>query len=136
MFDSWLAWVAVASVVTFIATLIIVPVLLVRLPPDYFVEEERQNMPLGIKQPAVRTMLIIAKNILGVVLTLGGIAMLVMPGQGILSILIGISLIDFPGKFKLERKLVCRGPVHRSINWIRTKAGREPIIVPGGEECG
>jgi hypothetical protein len=64
----------------------------------------------------------VLKNALGVVLLLGGIVMLFLPGQGLLTMFLGIVLMDFPGKFRLERYLISRGPVLKSINWIRRKA--------------
>ncbi len=124
------------SIITFVATLLIVPWLIIRLPSDYFVRDQRPPTVLRKRHPAIRITLLVVKNLLGGVLLLGGLAMLVTPGQGVLSILIGLSLLDFPGKFWLERKIVCRRPVHRTIDWIRRKAGREPMILPGGEECG
>ncbi|MFG0245213.1 MAG: PGPGW domain-containing protein [Phycisphaerales bacterium JB052] len=120
------------SVVTFVGTLIIVPWILVRLPGDYFVREQRAPMELPIRHPVIRIILFSAKNLLGGVLLLGGIAMLVLPGQGLLTMLLGLSLLNFPGKFWLERKLVRRRAVHRSINWIRRKGGEGPIEVPTG----
>lgn len=118
------------SVVTFVGTLIAVPWLLVRLPSDYFVRESREPTMFGRAHPVVRVILIVIKNLLGGVFILGGIAMLVLPGQGILTILLGVSLIDFPGKFTLERKLIRRRAVHASINWIRGKGGKGPIELP------
>jgi hypothetical protein len=128
--EQLIAILAGVSVITFVATLLIVPWLLLRLPSDYFVREQRKPIPLRQQHPVLRVTLVILKNALGCVLVLGGIAMLVLPGQGLLSILIGLSLIDFPGKFWLERKLVQRRAVHRTINWLRRKRGREPIEVP------
>ncbi len=72
-------------------------------------------------------MLLTGKNALGYLFVLMGIAMLVLPGQGILTIMIGVTLLDFPGKYRLERWLVSRRPVLRSINWLRRCAGREPL---------
>lgn len=131
MFDERvLGLLAIVSVITFIATLIIVPFVLIRLPIDYFVRDQRVPVVLPKRHPLLRVTLLVAKNLLGAVLVLGGLAMLVTPGQGVLSILIGLSLLDFPGKFWLERKIVCRRPVHRAINWIRHKGDREPMIIP------
>ena len=59
-----------------------------------------------------------------------GIAMLVLPGQGVLTIVIGIMLLDFPGKYRFERRLVAYGPVLKAINGIRRAARRQPLIVP------
>lgn len=125
-----LAILAIVSVITFVGTMIIVPIVLIRLPSDYFVRHERAPSIMRQHHPVIRLTLLICKNLLGCVLVVGGIAMLVMPGQGVLSILIGLSLVDFPGKYALERKLVCRKSVHNSINWIRRKADREPIVIP------
>jgi len=60
-----------------------------------------------------------------------GIIMLVLPGQGIFTILIGIMLLNFPGKYRLERWIVARRPVLRSINWLRRRAGRAPLVPDG-----
>jgi UPF0716 family protein affecting phage T7 exclusion len=72
----------------------------------------------------------VAKNLCGTVLVLAGVAMLVLPGQGILTIVVGLLLIDFPGKFALEQKLVRRSSVLSAMNWIRTKAHRAPLKPP------
>ncbi|MCK5736017.1 MAG: hypothetical protein KAH21_06035 [Spirochaetaceae bacterium] len=116
-----LIWMPGISVVMFITTLMLVPVMVVRIPEDYFVEEKRRVTDfLG------RRML---KNLLGIVFILAGIAMLFLPGQGILSILIGISLTSFPGKYRLERRLVLMPKVLRSINWLRGKSGVPPLVL-------
>ena len=78
--------------------------------------------------PLARAILAIAKNALGYVLILTGIAMLVLPGQGILAILAGIALVDFPGKQRLERWIVSRPAVLRSANWLRRRMGRRPLL--------
>ena len=69
------------------------------------------------------------KNLFGVILLLGGMAMLVLPGQGILTILIGLSLLDFPGKRALERRIVGRPLVLQAINRIRRKFNKSPLLV-------
>ena len=59
-----------------------------------------------------------------------GIAMLVLPGQGLLTIVVGIVLLNFPGKYRLERWLATRSPVWRSLNWLRRRAGRPELQRP------
>ncbi len=115
---------------TFVATLLIVPWVLVRLPSDYFVRDTRIPLDLPKRHPSIRITLLVLKNLLGAVLLLGGIAMLVLPGQGLLTMLLGLSLLDFPGKFRLERAFIRRKAVHRAVNWIRRKGGREPMVIP------
>ena len=74
-------------------------------------------------------MLLIGKNLLGGLLVLSGIAMLVLPGQGLLTIAMGLLLMDFPGKHRLERRIVRTRPVLRSINWLRRKAHKNPLKI-------
>jgi hypothetical protein len=72
----------------------------------------------------------VLKNALGIVLVVAGLVMLIVPGQGLLTIAVGLMLIDFPGKYRLERWLATRRPVWRSINWLRKRAGRAPLSRP------
>jgi len=119
---------AVFSIVSFIATLILVPVLVIRIPEDYFAEKKRHRWePWAHEHPVIRWSLLTAKNILGYIFIILGIAMLVLPGQGVLTILIGIMFINFPGKYRLERWVVMRGPVLNTINRLRRRAGRIPL---------
>jgi hypothetical protein len=67
--------------------------------------------------------------VIGFVLLAAGIAMLVLPGQGILTMLIGISLVDFPGKRQLERKLIGQPAVLNAINKMRQRFGQPPLTV-------
>ena len=59
-----------------------------------------------------------------------GIVMLALPGQGVLTVLIGISLTNFPGKYALERKLVSQPSVFNAINWLRKRSGKPPLAHP------
>lgn len=116
------------SVVGFIGSLIAIPFILVRLPPHYFDERHPRKWMEG-HHPALRMMGHICKNAIGIVLLIAGIAMLVLPGQGILTMLIGISLVDFPGKRQLERKLIGQPTVLHTINKVREKFGQPPLTV-------
>lgn len=118
----------IISIFTFIGTLILMPILVVRLPIDYFAHPGRRRKPWMSVNAIFRILLLIGKNILGIVFVCAGIVMLVLPGQGILTILIGLTLIDFPGKFTFERWLVTRPAVLKSVNWLRQKAGRERFV--------
>ena len=82
------------------------------------------------KLDAVYAAALVFKNTLGAVLVLGGLAMLVLPGQGVLSILIGTSLLSLPGKRRLERWIVRSRAVMRGLNWIRRRAGQPPLEPP------
>ncbi len=79
--------------------------------------------------PVLRLVGHVVKNLVGVVFLLAGFAMLFLPGQGILTMLIGLSLLDFPGKRRLEGKLIGQPSVLRAINSMREKFGKPPLIV-------
>lgn len=70
----------------------------------------------------------IIKIIVGICLFLCGLVMLVLPGQGLITMLIGLSLIPFPGKKAIEQNLLSRKSVKTSLNWIRIKANKDPFI--------
>ncbi|MDY0164900.1 MAG: PGPGW domain-containing protein [Thermoguttaceae bacterium] len=127
--EAILLWLAGTSTFVFVATLIAVPWLAARIPHDYFAHQKRRPAPWANQHPALRGVLIAGKNLLGAVFVVVGLAMLVLPGQGLLTILAGIVLLDFPGKYRLEYWVVSRRPVLRSINWLRRRAGRPPLIV-------
>ena len=55
--------------------------------------------------------------------------MLFTPGQGILSILMGLSLLNVPGKRSMERRIVGNPVVLRTLNAVRARAGRQPLVV-------
>jgi hypothetical protein len=122
----------IISVVFFIATLIIIPIVVIRLPADYF-DEKQPRVWLRGRHPVVRVTAYVIKNVIGLVFVMAGLAMLVLPGQGILTIVIGLSLVDFPGKREVERKLIGRPTVLHAINSIRKKFGRPPLVVKGAE---
>jgi len=84
----------------------------------------------------VRVTLIAAKNLLGAVLIAAGVAMIFLPGQGLATILIGVMLMDFPGKRRLEVWLISRRPVHKATTWIRARRGRPPLRLPDGVALG
>jgi hypothetical protein len=125
--ETLMLWMTGGSIITFIATLIAVPWLIVRIPSDYFSERKRVKKLWSSHHPAVRAVLLTFKNLLGYILVLAGIGMLVLPGQGLLTILIGIIFIDLPGKYRFERWFVTRPAVLRSINWFRKRAGHGPL---------
>jgi hypothetical protein len=127
--EALIVWLTITSIVTFVATLIAVPWMIVRIPSHYFSHRKRVDKMWAHRHPAIRMLLITGKNILGYILILAGVTMLVLPGQGMLTILIGIILIDIPGKFRFEKWVVTRPPVLRSINWLRLRARRAPLVI-------
>jgi hypothetical protein len=122
-----LAWAFAASILMFVGGLVGVPWLVVRMPADFFLRHDR---PRPHRHPVVHAVLVVLRNLLGWALLAAGIAMLVLPGQGLLTILVAIALMDFPGKRRVELALVRERHLHRAIDWIRRRAGRPPLVLP------
>lgn len=123
--DQLLWALGVFSVVCLVLSLVAIPALIVRLPADHFAHEQRS--PREPAHAALRWALLIFRNVLGALLVIAGISMLVLPGQGILTMLVGLFLMRFPGKYRLERRLVRQPAVNRAMNWIRNRAGVPPL---------
>lgn len=110
-------------------SLVIIPAIVVRLPSDYFMHERRMLPPWVERRPFVRYLVVGGKNMIGVVLILASIAGFLLPGLGVVTLIIGFVLLDFPGKFRVMKWLVGKPFIHRPLNWIRRRRGREPIQV-------
>jgi hypothetical protein len=123
-------WVGSLSLVTLLGFLILIPVIVIKLPAEYF---QKKTIPSehDIKGLSfTRLMFVIFKNIFGVMLVLAGVVMLFLPGQGIITLLIGISLVSLPGKHKLVLKIVSQKTVWHSLNRFRAKFHRPAFRMP------
>jgi hypothetical protein len=125
-----LLWASGLSLMALLATLIAVPWVVTRLPQDYFCREERVVWRDSAGESMFVRVVGMLKNVLGLLLVVLGLIMLLTPGQGILTLLIGLLLMNFPGKYRLERWLVMRPGVLRGLNWLREKRGHAPFDVP------
>ena len=121
-------WGTVASVVMFIGTLVLIPILISRMGEDYFMPDRPQTF--ADLHPVLRIVGLVLKNLLGLIFVAMGIVMIFVPGQGLLTILLGLAMLNFPGKRAAELALVRYPPVRKSINWIRKKNDRPPLRIP------
>jgi hypothetical protein len=126
----WIKWLAAFSVVTFVGTLLAIPIMVARIPTDYFTTRTRHPSPWRNQHPIVRFAALLAKNLLGLVFIAAGMAMWILPGQGMITMMIGIILLDLPGKFRFERWLIRRRSISRAINWVRRKVNSPPLLIP------
>lgn len=118
----------VLSLVFFVGTLVAIPFILVRLPADYF--DIRVPRPwMKNHHPVLRLVGHVAKNVAGAIFLFAGFLMLFLPGQGILTMLIGISMLDFPGKRRVEAKMIGQPSILNVINGMRHKFGKPPLVV-------
>jgi hypothetical protein len=118
---------------TFLLNLAVVSFILVKLPADHFSKGHQRKLWSGPHAP-VRVALIIGKNILGFLLVVLGIVLSIpgVPGQGLLTILLGVMLLDFPGKSRLEQKLLSRPGIVKTINRLRNRFGKPPLQLDEG----
>ncbi len=118
------------SVVTFVVSIAVVTVVLVKLPANYFHSSHAREF-LVARHPVLRTVCIIAKNLLGLLLVGLGVVMSLpgVPGQGVLTILLGIMLLDFPGKRALETRIVSRPRVNGAVNALRARFDKPPLLL-------
>ena len=100
------------------------------IPEDYFIHEKRQAHNLNKYPYKTRVVIIVAKNIIGIVMLTSGALLLILPGQGLLTIIMGLLLIDYPGKFKLEQKIISIPSVFRGLNWFRAKSNKSYLQHP------
>jgi hypothetical protein len=110
----------VFSIVMFAASVVTIPVVVRRLPPDHFV-----------RPPPVHSLRRkILMNVCGAVLIAIGIAMLVLPGQGIIAILFGMSMMDLRVKHRVLRRLLTQPKIQEAVQQLRSKAGKQPLVIP------
>jgi hypothetical protein len=102
---------------------------LCRLPVDYFLREDHTPAPDG-RPRWQRGLQALGKNLLGLLLILVGIVLSLpgIPGQGLLTILVGVMLLDVPGKRRMERRIICRPAIFQGINRLRERFGRPPLL--------
>ncbi|MFP4040676.1 MAG: PGPGW domain-containing protein [Desulfosudaceae bacterium] len=124
-----LGWLSVVSALTFIGTLLAIPWLIIRIPPDYF-SHPRQRPREGEYSTRTRQVFtVIIKNMAGFFFLVIGLIMLLIPGQGLLTILLGLILMNFPGKYQLEQWLIRRRRVLPFLNRLRRRAHRRPLVL-------
>jgi hypothetical protein len=118
------------SVITCVVSVVAASWALRRLPVDYLLLDAGQAPRGGLLQ--------LLRNVVGAVLLLLGVAMLVLPGQGLLTIIAALSLMDFRGKRRLEQRLMLQPRVFAAINRYRLRSGHPRLLAPepGGVEGG
>jgi hypothetical protein len=117
-------------VVTLFASCGISLAVLIGLPHDYFRTAGLQHSKYGAHRFLDRAG-VVFKNLLGIALILIGAVLSLpgIPGPGLLTILAGIVLVDFPGRNRLLCKLLQRPSLLRSINRLRTAFSRVPLVI-------
>ena len=121
-------WGVIISVVSVIISYAGIVVGMVKIPADYFsssyIKNDHSNRHFSIRWGAL-----IIKNIIGLILVIAGIIMIFTPGPGVPTILLGLIMMDIPGKRPLEAKLIQRPMVLSAVNDLRARYKKPPLIM-------
>ena len=120
--------ISLVSLVAFAVTLAVIPIWIKRMDRDFFIRKKRhtiRNTPFLRRFP-----IIIMKNITGIVLLAAGFIMLFIPGQGVLTMVMGLTLVNFPFKQQLQIKVLRLKSVQATLNWIRRKTTQTELRFP------
>ncbi len=111
---------SVFSVVCFAGSIVALPALVASAPLDYFVRDDvmSTSRPLALR---------VVRNMFGAILFVAGLLMLVLPGQGLITILVSLTFLDIPSKRRLIRLIGMRPNVTKGLQWLRTRAGKPPF---------
>lgn len=120
-----LIFVGIGSFLLLCASLLATPWVLAKLPANYF-----SAPPSLIQRSAARVLFSAAKTVLGLAMVFAGMVMMFTPGPGLVCVVLGLALCEFPGKHNLMANLVKRPSVFSSLNWLRNKAGKPPFERP------
>lgn len=133
--------VTMLSLFAFVLGVLLLPWLIALIPDSYFYRQgastkdnvasirdsvDQENYSVS-KYSIFRRLI---KNVVGVVFVATGIVLLITPGQGVLTLILGMMLLDYPGKKKIERKLLSYPPVLKLINSLRRRRGKREFIFP------
>ena len=126
----YIAGFALLWIATFAASIVAITVLLVNMPPTYFLNSHQRQLWID-RHRVIRWTGVVLKNLAGLFLVLLGGVLSVpgIPGQGFLTVVIGLVLLDFPGKRKLERRLVGMPRVLDRVNRLRNRFGKPPLVL-------
>lgn len=115
---------------SFTISILAVGIVMVKIPADYF--SSHYSPEFMIDKPwLVRWSAVILKNVLGIVLILIGIVLSLpgVPGQGILTILLGLIMIDIPGKRPIEARIIKRPNILATVNNLRARYNKIPLVM-------
>ena len=113
---------------SFFINLAIVSFILVKLPADHFSKNRKTKFWSG-PHPMLHAAKVVGKNVAGALLVALGIVLSLpgVPGQGLLTVLLGVMLLDFPGRNRLEQKLLSRPSIVNAINRLRGRFDKPPL---------
>ena len=127
---SRILWGSLITLVSVVITYGLIIYGLVKIPADYFSSSYYEKRATESSQHFfLRWGAAIVKNIVGFLLIVAGVIMIFTPGPGVPTILLGLIVMDFPGKRPLEANLIKRPAVLSTINHLRSRYNKPPLII-------
>ena len=126
-YKNLILWFGSISLFVFLFSLLSIKWLVSLIPEDYFIN--KKDSKIKTNNILIWYTVLVFKNLIGYSLILGGIMMLVLPGQGLFTIIIGLMMSNYPGKYSLEKKFIAIPTILKSINWLRRKSNKPPIRI-------
>lgn len=107
-----------------------IAIVMIKIPANYFSSHYVQDFLPGSPW-IVRWGAVVGKNLLGIFLIGLGIILSLpgVPGQGILTILLGLIMLDIPGKRPMEAWIIKRPAVLSAVNNFRSKYNKPPLVL-------
>ena len=127
VYKNLILWFGSISLFVFLFSLLSIKWLVSLIPEDYFIN--KKDSKIKTNNILIWYIVLILKNLIGYSLILGGIMMLVLPGQGLFTIIIGLMMSNYPGKYSIEKKFIAIPTILKSINWLRRKSNKPPIRI-------
>lgn len=127
---SWLYGIGFISIFFFFFSILLSLWLIERLPSDYFLKWHKNTYGLRHQHWSMRLLTYLLRNTLALILFLSGVAMLFLPGQGLLTILLALVISDTRYKRRLLDKLISKPKIQASLNWVRRKKKRQLFKFP------
>ena len=127
VYKNLILWFGSISLFVFWFSLLSIKWLVSLIPEDYYIN--KKDSKIKTNNILIWYIVLVFKNLIGYSLILGGIMMLVLPGQGLFTIIIGLMMSNYPGKYSLEKKFIAIPTVLKSINWLRRKSNKPPIRI-------
>ena len=125
-----LKWLAIISSMTFVLSIVLIPWFVGKLDVNCFLQFENDHSTDRRKFTVIHLLGVIFRNVIGTVLLVAGIAMLFLPGQGILTILLSLLFLSFPRKRRLFQALIRRRKIQQTFDWLRKKQQKQNFNWP------
>ena len=123
-----IVWGLTFTLITIIASYALIVLGMVKIPADYFsssyVKKANKKQHFSLRWSAL-----IIKNLVGFLLIVAGVIMIFTPGPGVPTILLGLIMMDIPGKRPLEARLIQRPMVLSAVNELRARYNKPPLIM-------